>query len=103
MKLSLSGLFKATTDLYGNCTLRHSGTSAAAPEAAGVFALALEAKYVRRIRAPLTSLVIYISVNTIACEYEDVIGSPLPTEQWVHSAALYSELQFQAFAAYQCH
>ena len=36
---------QATTDLYGNCTLRHSGTSAAAPEAAGVFALALEAKY----------------------------------------------------------
>ncbi|CAK8694255.1 unnamed protein product [Clavelina lepadiformis] len=33
----------ATTDLYGGCTLRHSGTSAAAPEAAGVFALALEA------------------------------------------------------------
>lgn len=39
-------LVQATTDLYGNCTLRHSGTSAAAPEAAGVFALALEAKYV---------------------------------------------------------
>ena len=34
----------ATTDLYGQCTLKHSGTSAAAPEAAGVFALALEAK-----------------------------------------------------------
>ncbi|XP_071963977.1 neuroendocrine convertase 2-like isoform X2 [Antedon mediterranea] len=33
----------ATTDLYGNCTLSHSGTSAAAPEAAGVFALALSA------------------------------------------------------------
>nr|CAB3264713.1 CiPC2 Neuroendocrine convertase 2-like [Phallusia mammillata] len=33
----------ATTDLYGQCTLRHSGTSAAAPEAAGVFALALDA------------------------------------------------------------
>ncbi|VDP75823.1 unnamed protein product [Echinostoma caproni] len=33
----------ATVDLYGNCTTRHSGTSAAAPEAAGVFALALEA------------------------------------------------------------
>merc|ERR1719230_886079 len=33
----------ATTDLYGSCTLKHSGTSAAAPEAAGVFALALEA------------------------------------------------------------
>lgn len=35
----------ATTDLYGACTLKHSGTSAAAPEAAGVFALVLEAKY----------------------------------------------------------
>lgn len=35
---------KATTDLYGKCTKTHSGTSAAAPEAAGVFALALEAK-----------------------------------------------------------
>ncbi|XP_074647026.1 neuroendocrine convertase 2-like [Tubulanus polymorphus] len=33
----------ATVDLYGECTLKHSGTSAAAPEAAGVFALALEA------------------------------------------------------------
>ncbi|CAG5076706.1 Oidioi.mRNA.OKI2018_I69.PAR.g8525.t1.cds [Oikopleura dioica] len=33
----------ATTDLYGNCTMKHSGTSAAAPEAAGVIALALEA------------------------------------------------------------
>jgi subtilisin family serine protease len=41
--------FQATTDLYGNCTLRHSGTSAAAPEAAGVFALALEAKYVTAV------------------------------------------------------
>jgi proprotein convertase subtilisin/kexin type 2 len=33
----------ATTDLYGMCTKTHSGTSAAAPEAAGVFALAIEA------------------------------------------------------------
>ncbi|CAL8104047.1 unnamed protein product [Calicophoron daubneyi] len=33
-----------TIDLYGECTLHHSGTSAAAPEAAGVFALALEAQ-----------------------------------------------------------
>ncbi|KAB0369757.1 hypothetical protein FD755_018750, partial [Muntiacus reevesi] len=32
-----------TPDLYGNCTLRPPGTSAAAPEAAEVFALALEA------------------------------------------------------------
>lgn len=29
--------------MYGKCTKTHSGTSAAAPEAAGVFALALEA------------------------------------------------------------
>lgn len=35
----------ATTDLYGKCTRTHSGTSAAAPEAAGVFALALEANH----------------------------------------------------------
>ena len=35
---------QATTDLYNNCTTTHSGTSAAAPEAAGIFALALEAK-----------------------------------------------------------
>ncbi|XP_052829695.1 neuroendocrine convertase 2 [Octopus bimaculoides] len=34
-----------TTDLYDKCTTTHSGTSAAAPEAAGVFALALEANY----------------------------------------------------------
>lgn len=67
-KFSLSGLFKATTDLYGNCTLRHSGTSAAAPEAAGVFALALEAKYVRRVRAAAASLVTSISINTIERE-----------------------------------
>ena len=36
--------FQATTDLYNNCTTTHSGTSAAAPEAAGIFVLALEAK-----------------------------------------------------------
>ncbi|VDL32218.1 unnamed protein product [Hymenolepis diminuta] len=33
----------ATVDLYDKCTLYHSGTSAAAPEAAGVLALTLEA------------------------------------------------------------
>jgi len=43
----------ATTDLYGQCTLKHSGTSAAAPEAAGVFALALEAKYEGRFEINL--------------------------------------------------
>ena len=48
LKQSVSPFFlnnlQATTDLYGKCTKTHSGTSAAAPEAAGVFALALEAK-----------------------------------------------------------
>ncbi|KAI0983309.1 hypothetical protein GJ496_007958 [Pomphorhynchus laevis] len=32
----------ATTDLYGRCTVHHSGTSASAPQAAGVFAITLE-------------------------------------------------------------
>ncbi|KAK1117265.1 Neuroendocrine convertase 2 [Melipona bicolor] len=40
---SITTKHTATTDLYGKCTTTHSGTSAAAPEAAGVFALALEA------------------------------------------------------------
>lgn len=33
----------ATTDLHGGCTKQHTGTSAAAPLAAGIFALVLEA------------------------------------------------------------
>ncbi len=36
----------ATIDLHNKCTIDHSGTSAAAPLAAGILALALEAKYV---------------------------------------------------------
>lgn len=34
----------ATTDINNTCTLSHSGTSASAPLAAGIVALALEAK-----------------------------------------------------------
>lgn len=34
----------ATTDIKNRCTVQHSGTSAAAPIAAGIIALALEAK-----------------------------------------------------------
>lgn len=75
-------LFQATTDLYGNCTLRHSGTSAAAPEAAGVFALALEAKYVCHVRAAVMSLIIDIGVNTIVWEYQEHISCHLPVEQF---------------------
>ena len=35
---------QATTDLHNQCTEKHTGTSASAPLAAGVIALALEAK-----------------------------------------------------------
>ena len=37
---------QATTDLNAGCTEQHGGTSAAAPLAAGVIALALSAKLV---------------------------------------------------------
>lgn len=37
---------QATTDTDNSCTLRHTGTSAAAPLAAGIIALALQAKLV---------------------------------------------------------
>lgn len=40
----------ATTDIHNTCTVEHSGTSAAAPIAAGIFALVLEAKLVKEIR-----------------------------------------------------
>jgi len=36
--------FITTTDVYGKCTSRHSGTSAAAPLAAGIIALLLQAR-----------------------------------------------------------
>ena len=36
----------ATTDLHNKCTVEHTGTSAAAPLAAGIIALLLEAKWV---------------------------------------------------------
>lgn len=37
--------FQATTDLRNTCTTRHTGTSASAPLAAGILALALQVKY----------------------------------------------------------
>lgn len=36
---------QATTDLRNTCTIKHTGTSASAPLAAGIIALALEVKY----------------------------------------------------------
>lgn len=47
--ISLSSpVSKVTTDLRQKCTDSHTGTSASAPLAAGIIALALEAKWVRR-------------------------------------------------------
>lgn len=37
-------LFQTSADLHDACTETHTGTSASAPLAAGIFALALEAK-----------------------------------------------------------
>lgn len=42
----LSLVSKVTTDLRQKCTDSHTGTSASAPLAAGIIALALEAKWV---------------------------------------------------------
>lgn len=42
-----SSVSKVTTDLRQKCTDTHTGTSASAPLAAGIIALALEAKWVR--------------------------------------------------------
>ena len=47
-KKDLKGIFplfiQVTTDLHDQCTDAHTGTSASAPLAAGIIALALEAK-----------------------------------------------------------
>lgn len=37
--------FQTSADLHNECTQTHTGTSASAPLAAGIFALALEQKY----------------------------------------------------------
>lgn len=42
--INLFYLQKVTTDLHGRCTDSHTGTSASAPLAAGILALALEVK-----------------------------------------------------------
>ena len=46
--------FQVTTDLHDKCTDAHTGTSASAPLAAGICALALEAKYIYFINFPYT-------------------------------------------------
>ena len=54
--------------MYGECTLRHSGTSAAAPEAAGVFALALDAnKNLTWRDVQVVILLTKISLKTAVC------------------------------------
>lgn len=42
--MSLPFFFQTSADLHDECTETHTGTSASAPLAAGIFALALEAK-----------------------------------------------------------
>lgn len=44
IELLFDCLVKVTTDLHGRCTDSHTGTSASAPLAAGILALALEVK-----------------------------------------------------------
>lgn len=44
LRLVYVKLLQATTDLYNDCTVKHTGTSASAPLAAGIIALALEVK-----------------------------------------------------------
>lgn len=44
-RFKLKSYFQTTTDLHNKCTIRHTGTSASAPLAAGIIALGLEAKY----------------------------------------------------------
>lgn len=41
----LLAFFQTSADLHDECTQTHTGTSASAPLAAGIFALALEQKY----------------------------------------------------------
>ena len=48
LKINFSRHFQITTDLYHQCTEEFKGTSASAPLAAGIMALALEAKYVNK-------------------------------------------------------
>lgn len=42
-------LLQTSADLHNECTETHTGTSASAPLAAGIFALALEQKYVQML------------------------------------------------------
>lgn len=55
-------LFQATTDTGNSCTLGHTGTSAAAPLAAGIIALALNAKLVDPIMWLRVSPIFYESL-----------------------------------------
>lgn len=49
---------QTSADLHNECTQTHTGTSASAPLAAGIFALALEQKYVRSQHPSQVSTVI---------------------------------------------
>jgi hypothetical protein len=54
-------IWQATTDLRNTCTIKHTGTSASAPLAAGIVALALEVKYVTVIVVIIIIIIIILS------------------------------------------
>ncbi|KPJ20477.1 Ecdysteroid UDP-glucosyltransferase [Papilio machaon] len=81
----------ATTDLYGKCTATHSGTSAAAPEAAGVFALALHAnpsltwrdiQHLTVLTSKRNSLYDAKSTDEAITAGVPLIGIPMLADQW---------------------
>ena len=58
-------LYQLTADLRHVCTHSHTGTSASAPLAAGICALALQAKWVFALQYQDSSLIIYTDVALI--------------------------------------
>lgn len=59
---------QTSADLHNECTQTHTGTSASAPLAAGIFALALEQKYAQfQHQAQPAGLVIQCSLTVSMC------------------------------------
>jgi len=57
---------KITTDLRKGCTELHTGTSASAPLAAGICALALQAKYVFVCVMKCDIIISYIGTSAVS-------------------------------------
>jgi len=74
---------QVTTDLRKGCTESHTGTSASAPLAAGIYAIVLQAKYValyvtRRKSVTISLSVMFSLVFLIYCHLSQQIQSQLP-------------------------